>query len=235
MEDTYEVNEQLLTTCSQWLGVHPLHLTSSDLMSKWGFGDGDAVADFYSVLEALGYVEPYNDGDNAAADYEVTDRILAHLVHDLLILPLASRGSVVETRIWGTSHNPIRRHSVNGIVDADVPEISTRVTPEDLASATTKALASDAYPTMAAPEVPSAHEAGLVALVGRHVEIYQFLAGPDDDPVMGTLVAVTPEDLTVLSLRFDGVVTVVPRTTVRYVQTGSLTTAEEDLFERTFQ
>lgn len=78
------------------------HLTlfSRDLLSKWGFNDGDDPDDWLDYCEAHGI------------DYKAVDFPLVALVRRYLLPALDQDVAVVEIE---TSHNPIRAHLVDGI------------------------------------------------------------------------------------------------------------------------
>lgn len=78
------------------------HLTlfSSCLLSKWGFNDGDAPADWLDYCDAHGI------------DCNEVDFPLVELVRRYLLPALDQTVTVVEI---GTNHNPIRVQTVDGI------------------------------------------------------------------------------------------------------------------------
>ncbi|WP_327230819.1 hypothetical protein [Streptomyces murinus] len=78
------------------------HLTlfSSDLLSKWGFNDGDDPDDWLDYCEAHGI------------DYNTVDFPLVALVRRYLLPVLDQDVTVVEIE---TIHNPIRAELVDGI------------------------------------------------------------------------------------------------------------------------
>ncbi|MEU1044011.1 hypothetical protein ABZ400_02490 [Streptomyces sp. NPDC005897] len=74
-------------------------LLSADLLSKWGFNDGDDPDDWLDYCEANGI------------DYNAVDFPLAQLVHRHLLPALDQTVTVVE---MDTIHNPIRADKVDG-------------------------------------------------------------------------------------------------------------------------
>lgn len=77
-----------------------VRLFSSGLLSKWGFGDGDAPEEWLDYCDEHGL--PYGDW---------RDGILPELVKRYL-LPVLDQ-EVVITHI-GTNHNPVRAQTVDG-------------------------------------------------------------------------------------------------------------------------
>ncbi|MFE7236099.1 hypothetical protein ACFVAF_36905 [Streptomyces sp. NPDC057596] len=82
-----------------------LTLFSSDLLSKWGFNDGDDPDDWLDYCEAHG------------VDYNQVDFPLVQLVRHYLLPKIKQQLTVVEVE---TSHNPIRAETVDG---KDVTEV----------------------------------------------------------------------------------------------------------------
>lgn len=76
-----------------------LTLFSADLLSKWGFNDGDDPEDWLDYCEANGI------------DYNVVDFPLVPLVRRYLLPALDQAVTVVEIE---TIHNPIRVDTVDG-------------------------------------------------------------------------------------------------------------------------
>ncbi|WP_454613690.1 hypothetical protein [Streptomyces collinus] len=76
-----------------------LTLHSADLLSKWGFNDGDDPEDWLDYCEAHGI------------DYNAVDFPLAALVRRYLLPVLDQAVTVVDIE---TIHNPIRVDTVNG-------------------------------------------------------------------------------------------------------------------------
>lgn len=77
-----------------------LLLPSDGLLSKWGFNDGDAPADFLDWLEAGGH--------GWRIDWHP---VLIRLVEDYLVPALDQQ---VTLAVIGTGHNPVRAETVNG-------------------------------------------------------------------------------------------------------------------------
>jgi hypothetical protein len=79
-------------------------LFSSGLLSKWGFGDGDAPDEWCDYCEAQG------------VDYNAIDwkSLLVALVRRYLV-PELERHHEIEVYEIGTSHNPIRARLVDGV------------------------------------------------------------------------------------------------------------------------
>lgn len=79
----------------------PLHLDAEGLMSKWGFGDGDAFDDWW--WDTFDTNPPVNSDD-----------ILHALIVEYLMSALAAAGHRGELTRIGTSHNPIRLETLDG-------------------------------------------------------------------------------------------------------------------------
>ncbi|MDX3353875.1 hypothetical protein PV703_11255 [Streptomyces sp. ME01-24h] len=75
-------------------------LFSSDLLSKWGFNDGDAPNQWLDYCEANG------------VDYNAVDFPLTDLVRTYLLPRIEQDVTVVDVE---TSHNPIRVQTVDGV------------------------------------------------------------------------------------------------------------------------
>ncbi|WP_336630018.1 MULTISPECIES: hypothetical protein [unclassified Microbacterium] len=80
-------------------------LDAESLMSKWGFGDGDALDDWWW------------DRFDTDADFD-TDELLYALVQAYLVPAIRAAGHVVELVRIGTIHNPVRAGTLDG-VEAD--------------------------------------------------------------------------------------------------------------------
>lgn len=89
-----------------------LTLSSSSLLSKWGFNDGDDPDDWLDYCEAHGI------------DYNEVDFPLVELVRRFLLPRIEQEITVVEIE---TCHNPIRAESVDG---ADVTDVWSGRAPE---------------------------------------------------------------------------------------------------------
>lgn len=77
-------------------------LDAESLMSKWGFGDGDALDEWW--------------WDRFAADAEFdTDELLYALVLAYLVPAMRERGHVVELVRIETIHNPVRAGMLDGV------------------------------------------------------------------------------------------------------------------------
>ncbi len=85
-------------------------LDAEDLLSKWGFGDGDALDDWW--WDNFAEEPPFNDHDMLHA------LVLAYLVPAL-------RDAAHEVEIFRieTNHNPVRAETLDGIL---VDHYSTR-------------------------------------------------------------------------------------------------------------
>jgi hypothetical protein len=97
-------------------GEPVLHLFSSGLLSKWGFGDGDAPDAWLDYCDELGvdYLPEWH-------------RILTALVRRYLLPVLEQDVTVREIE---TNHNPIRASTVDG-AEVEYPhDDSIRLTPE---------------------------------------------------------------------------------------------------------
>jgi hypothetical protein len=76
-----------------------LTLYANSLLSKWGFGDGDAISDY--IWENL------ND-----LAYKVNEhKLLLHLVKKYLLPKLNHK---IEVIFIGTHHNPVRAEMIDG-------------------------------------------------------------------------------------------------------------------------
>lgn len=76
---------------------------TNDLLSKWGFGDGDMLTD---LLEDNGLDMPY-DMERMRYDHMV----LVEVVKTYVVPPIKETVVVIE---YNTNHNPIRASEVNG-------------------------------------------------------------------------------------------------------------------------
>jgi hypothetical protein len=85
-------------------GTHAaLYLDATSLLSKWGFGDGDCLNDWWWDT----YDEPFPE------DIDFHD-VLVHLVKRHLLPRIAEAGYVIDVMTIDTIHNPIRAETVNG-------------------------------------------------------------------------------------------------------------------------
>lgn len=91
-----------------------LRLHSSDLLSKWGFGDGDVLAQWW--WDVYDEEPPKNDHD-----------LLYVLVTQYLLPLLRKEGYDVQVYRILTTHNPVRAEYINGkslsdlsIIDGDL-------------------------------------------------------------------------------------------------------------------
>jgi hypothetical protein len=106
-------------TCRQTGDEPMLHLSSSSLLSKYGFDDG-AIPE-----QVLDYLD-----DHAIAYPDNWHAILITLVRAHL-LPELAKHHTVEVEEIGTHHNPIRAHSVDGApIDTDL--LWMNLTPESV-------------------------------------------------------------------------------------------------------
>lgn len=80
-----------------------LYLHASSLFSKWGFGDGDALWDWY--WDATGGDVPADMDD---------DDTLELLVRAALIPAIEAAGHTIELERIGTIHNPLRARTLDG-------------------------------------------------------------------------------------------------------------------------
>jgi hypothetical protein len=86
--------------------MRPLTLTGSELLSKWGFDDGDAVTQWWEE----------NVGADCPSDAHGALRLL---VRAELLPAVEAAGIEIDVYDIGTIHNPIRARAVNGCpVDA---------------------------------------------------------------------------------------------------------------------
>lgn len=77
-------------------------LDAESLLSKWGFGDGDALDDWWW--------DNYDDAPTVN-----TDDLLYALVVAYLVPALRDAGYEVELERIGTNHNPVRARTLNGV------------------------------------------------------------------------------------------------------------------------
>jgi hypothetical protein len=77
-------------------------LDAESLMSKWGFGDGDAFFDWW--WDRFDESPPFDDDD-----------VLHALVLAYLVPALHKAGHVVEIERIGTIHNPVRAARLDGV------------------------------------------------------------------------------------------------------------------------
>ena len=100
-----------------------VHLFSDDLLSKWGFSDGDVLSDpLYDLADERGLNWTKEKGLDKRA-------VLIRAVKEYLLPALDQR---VEVETLLTSHNPIRATKIDG-VEVDVLEDDTsrfHLTPE---------------------------------------------------------------------------------------------------------
>lgn len=78
------------------------YLDANSLLSKWGFGDGDALDDWWW------------DQFDMAPDVD-THELLYSLIVAHLVPALRDRGYEVELERIDTIHNPVRARTLNGI------------------------------------------------------------------------------------------------------------------------
>lgn len=76
-------------------------LDAESLCSKWGFGDGDALDDWWW--------DTYDEGPDVN-----TDDLLYALVVAYLVPAIRDAGHTVEIERIGTIHNPVRASRVDG-------------------------------------------------------------------------------------------------------------------------
>lgn len=93
-------------------------LDANSLLSKWGFGDGDALSDWW--WDNFDEEPPFNDHD-----------ALYTLVETHLVPELEKAGWEVELVKISTIHNPVRAERLNNIEQdwyaADHPDIPIQV------------------------------------------------------------------------------------------------------------
>ena len=77
------------------------HMDADSLLSKWGFGDGDSLDDWWW------------DTYDSPPDVN-TDELLYSLVAAFLVPALRDAGYEVELERIGTIHNPVRARTLNG-------------------------------------------------------------------------------------------------------------------------
>ncbi|KQO98620.1 hypothetical protein [Leifsonia sp. Leaf264] len=81
-----------------------LTLDGSSLLSKWGFGDGDLVHDWYADQATVGWwPRPFDHHD-----------VLIDLVKTHLIPAVAAAGHAFIVYVIPTNHNPIRFSELDG-------------------------------------------------------------------------------------------------------------------------
>lgn len=102
-----------------------LFLRGSSLLSKWGFGDGDCLGDWWwNVMD-----EPVPADEH---------QVLRDLVRTHLVPALEAAGHVVEVYDIETIHNPIRARTLNGVEVDDYagktlePEVFVTVALDDV-------------------------------------------------------------------------------------------------------
>jgi hypothetical protein len=76
-------------------------LNAESLLSKWGFGDGGALGEWW--WDNFDEPEPFDD-----------HRALIVLVETYLVPALAAAGWTVELTYVETNHNPVRAETLNG-------------------------------------------------------------------------------------------------------------------------
>lgn len=77
-------------------------MDAESLLSKWGFGDGDALDDWWW--------DNYDDAPTVD-----TDELLYALAAAHLVPAMREAGYEVELERIGTTHNPVRARTLNGV------------------------------------------------------------------------------------------------------------------------
>ncbi|MDN4616389.1 hypothetical protein P5G50_18230 [Leifsonia sp. F6_8S_P_1B] len=119
----------------------PLTLIGSSLLSKWGFGDGDVVGDWWW--------DAYDD--ECPADRH---EVLRLLVREFLIPAALDAGLTIDLYDIETIHNPIRARSVNGEPVEDLPfeaeldEVVVAISPQAVKAAAERVSLAGIEPTI---------------------------------------------------------------------------------------
>lgn len=96
-----------------------LTLFSSDLLSKHGFNDGDSPDEVWDLLDTAGRADVMRNWRE----------VLLHLVEERLLPALDQR---VEVYRLGTSHNPIRALTIDGVDVESMGDAVVELTPESV-------------------------------------------------------------------------------------------------------
>jgi hypothetical protein len=195
-------------------------LDSEWLESKFGFGDGDMFNELVDALEAIDEVRAVLD------EYPAHD--LVYAVASRVVVPALQESGHVELRYVSCAHNPARIARVDGLSNNE-RTLSHRIvemTTAQLVEAIASLIDSPQPARVVARE--SVMSTGLHALVGRRVEV--ATGSGEDDVLMGTLLAVHPDALSLGgSDEWSGEhLVVVPMSSVRSVRTSQLTADEDD-------
>lgn len=110
----------------------PLVLHGHSLLSKWGFGDGDVLWDWW--------YDRFDDPPPGDVDHHA---VLVRLVETRLLPPIRDAGHAYEVEHVATTHNPIRLRALDGRrVEQLEPMVSTaldgfevRIEPEEVLAA----------------------------------------------------------------------------------------------------
>ena len=110
----------------------PLVLYGHGLLSKWGFGDGDVLWDWW-----------YNQADEPPPNHPDHHKVLTHLVETHLLPVIRDAGHAFEVEYVATTHNPIRLRSLDGhrvrqlepLVETTLDRYEVRLSPEEVFAA----------------------------------------------------------------------------------------------------
>jgi len=214
--------DALLTLAEDFVVAKQPALDSDDLLSKYGFGDGDLLDELFDQAEQL--------EDMAGLLAGGTDKELLFAAVNLALLPrLMGRNSkTVELRFVHTAHNPARITRVDGLSGNEKALVPCLVelTAEQLVEAFEAVIEKRRFP-LSSTLRPSVLSEGMAGLVDRFVEIQ--VSADEDENLVGTLLAVFPDSLVLGSANPWGgeLVRVVPMGAVRAVHSYQLTVEEE--------
>lgn len=114
--------------------ITALTLRPADLLSKWGFGDGDMMCDpleeWLPLSDWYHIVDPENY-DSPVDVYLSPTSLLIKLVHDHLLPILPKNTGLNLTRVF-TVHNPIRLEDNDNSADLEDDDVRARSLEEDL-------------------------------------------------------------------------------------------------------
>jgi len=196
-------------------------MDSEDILSKYGFADGDVFAELTETLTEL--------PEMATLSPEFSSHDLLFAVARTVLVPeLEKNNPKIELAFVGTAHNPARISRVGGLSgnDRQLRHCIVPLTAEHLLEAFEATLSGRA------PAEPGTRASvltdGLLGLVGRHVDIQ--VGSSDDDVVSGQLLRVTPDALILGGGDNWGgdFVKAVPLSSVRSVTSYQLTRDEEE-------